>query len=77
MQSDRRSQRAEKPYAAEPPPYPGVPRWVKIFGIAALAVVLTLLFVILTGIGGSHGPSLHLPLGGHPGSATPPEGARQ
>jgi hypothetical protein len=76
MRSDWRSQRAKKPYAAEPPPYPGAPRWVKIFGIAALAVVLTLLFVMLAGMGGSHGPSRHLPFGGHPGSATPPEGVR-
>jgi hypothetical protein len=38
---------------------PSTPRWVKIFGI--IAIVLILLFVILklTGIGGNHGPSRH------------------
>jgi hypothetical protein len=38
---------------------PGTPRWVKIFAI--IAIVLILLFVILklTGIGGNHGPGRH------------------
>lgn len=38
---------------------PSTPRWVKVFGI--IAIVLILLFVILklTGIGGNHGPGRH------------------
>jgi hypothetical protein len=36
---------------------PGTPRWVKVFGIVALLVVL--LFVILLLTGGPHGPGRH------------------
>ncbi|PAE36667.1 hypothetical protein [Bacillus sp. 7884-1] len=38
---------------------PSTPRWVKVFGI--IAIVLILLFVILklTGIGGNHDPGRH------------------
>jgi hypothetical protein len=41
---------------------PNTPRWVKVFGITV--IVLVLLFVILKvlGIGGEHGPSRHLSL---------------
>jgi hypothetical protein len=42
--------------AADPPPYPGVPRWVKVFGIIALVVLV--LFVVLLFTGG-HGPGRH------------------
>ncbi|HBV85401.1 MAG TPA: hypothetical protein DEF42_01775 [Desulfosporosinus sp.] len=40
---------------------PSTPRWVKVSGI--IAIVLILLFVILklTGGGGKHGPSRHMP----------------
>lgn len=43
---------------------PSTPRWVKVFGI--IVIVLVLLFVILKvlGIGGEHGPSRHLSLNG-------------
>jgi hypothetical protein len=43
---------------------PSTPRWVKVFGI--IVIVLVLLFVILkvTGIGGEHGPSRHFSLNG-------------
>ena len=37
----------------------GMPRWVKVFGIVALAVLLLLLIVLLTGGGGGHGPGRH------------------
>jgi hypothetical protein len=50
---------------ADSPPYPGTPRWVKVFGI--IAVVVVLLFVILMftrGSGGRHGPGRHSS-GGH------------
>jgi hypothetical protein len=43
---------------ADLPPYPGTPRWVKVFGIIALVVVL--LFVILLFTRGPHrGPGDH------------------
>jgi len=35
----------------------GVPRWVKVFGIVALVVVV--LFVVLMLVQGGHGPSRH------------------
>ena len=37
---------------------PVTPRWVKLFGILALLVLLAVLIVHLTG-GGFHGHSLH------------------
>jgi hypothetical protein len=47
----------------------GTPRWVKVFGIVALVVVLLLVIVLLTRGPGGHGPSRHTGgLGGH----TPP-----
>ncbi|MGO4889528.1 hypothetical protein ACJ2A9_17415 [Anaerobacillus sp. MEB173] len=43
---------------------PSTPRWVIVFGI--IVIVLVLLFVILKiiGIGGEHGPSRHFSLNG-------------
>jgi hypothetical protein len=39
----------------------GTPRWVKVFGIIALAVVLLFVILLLTrGPGGGHGPSRHM-----------------
>ncbi len=64
---------------ADPPPYPergagsargptaGPPRWVKVSGIIALAVLLLLLIVLLAD--GNHGPGRHTSsrgLGGPP-----------
>jgi hypothetical protein len=37
------------------------PRWVKLFGIATLIVVLLVVAVLATGLGGEHGPGRHLP----------------
>jgi hypothetical protein len=45
---------------------PGIPRWVKVFGI--VVIVLILLFVISLLSGVRHGPGLHAPsgdVGGH------------
>lgn len=46
---------------ADPPPYPGPPRWVKVLG--TILIVLALLLVVLMftrGPGGrGHGPGLH------------------
>ena len=35
---------------------PGIPRWVKVFGIVAAALVLLFVVLLLTG---GHGPSRH------------------
>jgi hypothetical protein len=40
---------------------PGTPRWVKVFGI--IAVVLVVLFVISLLTGVRHGPGMHTPSG--------------
>jgi hypothetical protein len=54
----------------------GTPRWVKVFGVIALVVVV--LFVVLLLVrGGEHGPGRHSPGGGSdaPGEHTgPPPG---
>jgi hypothetical protein len=44
---------------ANRPPYPGTPRWVKVFGIIVIVVVLLVVFMLLTG----HGPGRHTPSG--------------
>jgi hypothetical protein len=55
---------------ADLPPY-STPRWVKIAGIIALGLVLLIGIVLLTGVGGDHGPGRHLPSGA-PGGHTSP-----
>jgi hypothetical protein len=72
-------------HMADLPPYPDAseapdlgsptraPRWVKVFGI--IAVVLVLLFVISALAGGGHGPGRHM--GGHPPASSVPGGVRQ
>ena len=42
---------------ADLPPYPGTPRWVKVFAIIVIALVL--LVVAMMFIGGEHGPGRH------------------
>ena len=42
---------------ADLPRYPGIPFWVKVFGI--IIIVLVLLFVITKLIGVKHGPNRH------------------
>jgi hypothetical protein len=75
---------------ADPPRYPatgdatrvrpdrgsttGAPRWVKVFGIIALVVVLLFVIVAITGIGGRHGPGRHIPSAGGAGAQMPPSG---
>jgi hypothetical protein len=59
--------------AADRPP--GTPRWVKVSGIIALALVLLVVVMLLVGGGpGGHGPGRHIPGGNTPGSQTPPSG---
>jgi hypothetical protein len=56
----------------EPPP--GTPRWVKVFGLIALVVLVLFVVVLLVG-GGEHGPKRHAPAGDTPGGHTgPPPG---
>jgi hypothetical protein len=71
---------------AEPPPYPepgddtgvaptpgqtGMPRWVKVFIVVAIVLVLALLVSRLLGV--EHGPGLHSPPGGTGGQTAPQE----
>ncbi len=47
----------------DPPPY-STPRWVMIAGIVILVLALLVSIVLLTGVGGDHGPGRHMPSGG-------------
>lgn len=59
---------------ADSPPYPGTPRWAKVFGIIAVVVVLVFVILMFTRGPGGHGPSRHTQFGGL-GDHTPPEGS--
>ena len=48
----------------------GTPRWVKVFGIIALVLVLLFIISLLAGV--RHGPGLHTPLGDPCGSTASP-----
>jgi len=37
------------------------PRWVKVFGIIGVVVILLVVIILATGLGGVHGPGRHLP----------------
>ncbi len=52
----------------------GAPRWVKVFGIVALVLVLLVAIVLLTG-GGNHGPGRHS--SGGAGGQSAPAGAAE
>jgi hypothetical protein len=39
---------------------PTTPRWVKVSGIIVITLVLLVVIMKLTGIGGNHGPGRHL-----------------
>ena len=43
----------------ERPSTAGMPRWVKVFLIVGLALVLLVLVGKVTGVGGGHGPGRH------------------
>jgi hypothetical protein len=55
---------------AEPPPYPGTPRWVKVFGIIVIVAVLLVVAMMFIG-GGEHGPGRHTPSGDAGGQVAP------
>ena len=61
----------EDTHMADRPPYPGMPRWVKVSGIILIVLVLLVVIIMLTGVGGEHGPGRHMPSGGA-GGGTPP-----
>lgn len=47
---------------ADKPTYPGTPRWVKVSGIVAGVVAVTIVILLLAGGGlGRHGPGRHMP----------------
>jgi len=59
----------EERHMADSDRYPGTPRWVKVFGIFALVLVLLFVVLHLTGHGlGDHRPGKHAPSGGGPPS---------
>ncbi len=45
-------------HMADPPAYPGTPRWAKVSGIIGGILVLLVVILILAG-GGGHGPGRH------------------
>ena len=71
----------EDTHMADLPPYrdpsddtsvrPGIPRWVKVFGIIVIVLVLLVGIIMVTGIGGQHGPGRHIPSGGSGGQIAP------
>jgi hypothetical protein len=60
---------------ANRPPYPGTPRWVKVFGIIVIVAVLLVVAMMFIG-GGEHGPGRHTP-SGDAGSQVPPSGVME
>ena len=43
--------------------YPGMPGWVKVFGVVTLAVILVVVAIVVAGpaLGIGHGPAGHMP----------------
>jgi hypothetical protein len=54
---------------AEIPPYPGAPRWVKIFAAVAFVLFLAGVALLITGLGGPHGPDRHMRSGDAAGAS--------
>jgi hypothetical protein len=42
-----------------PDRYPGTPGWVKALGVIAVIVLVLIAFILVTGLGGPHGPQRH------------------
>ena len=52
--------RSSTPDPVEAPDrYPGTPGWVKVLGIIAVLVLVLVAFILVTGLGGPHGPQRH------------------
>jgi len=62
---------------AEPLRYPGTPRWVKVSAIVVGILVLLVVILMVTGVGGPHGPGRHMPPGDARGDTPPPSAAGQ
>jgi hypothetical protein len=54
--------RGEETLMANRSPYPGTPRWVKVFVIIVIVAVLLVVIMMFIG-GGEHGPGRHTPSG--------------
>ncbi len=65
---------ADPPRFADPRPH-ATPRWVKVFGIIAIVMVVLFVGLMIFG-GGRHGPSRHTP-SGDAGGQTPSAGGRR
>lgn len=40
---------------------PGIPRWLKVFGIIVIGLIVLFVILQFTGVGGQHGPAMHMP----------------
>lgn len=49
---------------------PGTPLWVKVFGLIAIIVVLLVAVIVMSGLGGPHGPQRHALSGHHQADLT-------
>ena len=56
---NRSSGSKEMPEHADQASGPRTPRWVKVFAIATIALVLLVAVIMLAGKGGQHGPARH------------------
>jgi hypothetical protein len=52
---------------------PSTPGWVKVLGIVIIVLTLLAVIILVTGIGGPHGPGRHLPSGDAGGHIPPIE----
>ena len=50
------------------------PRWVKVFGTIAIVLALLFAVLIITGVGGPHGPGRHIPSNYTSGDSLPKSG---
>jgi hypothetical protein len=57
MDQDNGPDRPDSAPKTPVPERPGVPRWVKVFGLIALAIAVILAVLMLLGV--EHGPGLH------------------
>jgi hypothetical protein len=67
----------EDTHMADPPPYPGAPRWVKVSGIAVGGLILLAVILMIAGVGGPHGPGRHMTGTDTPGDRAPPGGGHR
>jgi hypothetical protein len=44
---------------ADQPPYPGIPRWVKVSGIIVIVLIVLVVVLLVIGLGSDHGPGRH------------------